>query len=264
MADVSLEGQVALVTGGGKGIGRAIALHLAARGAKVVVTGREERALAHVVGEIAYGGGKARHVVGDVRDHGHLAEAVQRCTEELGGLHIVVANAGQSGRVPIDAKGAEDLARARAIMETNLFGAYYTFSRAAIAMKGPGRLIAISSVLGKFGVPGYWAYCASKAALHGLVRAAARELGARKITANAVVPGWVDTEMSEAGLLEISAATGKTRAEAKAAAVSDFPLGRFLSPDEVAILVCFLCSRAADGITGQAISMCGGQTAFGT
>jgi 3-oxoacyl-[acyl-carrier protein] reductase len=263
MAEPSLEGQVALVTGGGKGIGRAIALHLAARGAKLVITGREERALAHVVGEIAYGGGKARHVAGDVRDHGHLAEAVQRCTEELGGLHIVVANAGQSGRVPLDAQGAEDLSHARAIMETNLFGTYYTFARAAIAMKGPGRLIAVSAAHAKFGAPGYAAYCASKAALHGLVRAAARELGGRKITANAVVPGWVDGEMSEAGLLEISAATGKTRAEAKAQAVSEFPLGRFLEPDEVAGLVCFLCSKAAEGITGQAIGICGGQTAFG-
>jgi NAD(P)-dependent dehydrogenase (short-subunit alcohol dehydrogenase family) len=264
MTDASLEGQVALVTGGGKGIGRSIALHLAARGAKVVVTGRDERALAHVVGEIAYGGGKARHLAGDVRDHAHLAEAVGRCVDELGGLSIVVANAGQSGRVPLSAQGAEDLARARAIMETNLLGAYYTFSRAAMRMKGPGRLIALSSVLGKFGVPGYAAYCASKAALHGLVRATALELGSRGITANAVVPGWVDTEMSEAGLLEIAAATGKTRDEAKAAAVAQFPLGRFLDVEEVAGLVCFLCTKAADGITGQAISICGGQTAFGT
>lgn len=254
-----LDGKVALVTGGGKGIGRSIALALAARGARVLVTGRDEKALGEVVGEIAYGGGKARHVAGDVRDVAHLEVAADRALEVFNRLDLVIANAGTSGRVDL----GTDLARAEAILATNLMGAFYTFHAAAPRMKGPGRLIATSSVLGKFGVPGYAAYCASKAGVLGLVRATAHELAPRKITCNAIVPGWVETDMSEVGIREIAAATGKTTAETKAAAAAAVPLGRFLQPEEVAELVLFLCSSAADGITGQAISICGGSTAFG-
>lgn len=256
-----LEGKVALVTGGGKGIGRAISLRLAAAGAQVLVTGRDEKALGETVGEIAYGGGKARHLAGDVRDAAHLESAVKKAMEAFGadGLDIVVANAGQSGRVDL----GTEIERAEGILRTNLIGAYYTFHASAPRVRTGGRLIATSSVLAKFGVPGYAAYCASKAGILGLVRAMAHEMGARKITANAIVPGWVDTEMSEAGLREIARAEGKTREEVKSAAVTRFPLGRFLEPTEVAELVAFLCSPAADGITGQAISICGGATAFG-
>ncbi|MBX3207861.1 MAG: SDR family oxidoreductase [Labilithrix sp.] len=255
-----LDGKVALVTGGGKGIGRSIALALAARGVRIVVTGRDEKALGETVGEIAYGGGKARHLAGDVRDAAHLSAAVERAVEVFGGLDIVIANAGQSGRVEL---GGDDLARAEAIVSTNLMGAYYTFNAAAKRMKGPGRLVATSSVLAKFGVSGYAAYCASKAGILGLVRATAEELGPRKITCNAVVPGWVDTAMSDDGIREIAASQGTTEEAAKAAAVAAFPLGRFLEPEEVAELVVFLCSSAGEGITGQAISICGGATAFG-
>jgi 3-hydroxybutyrate dehydrogenase len=257
-----LEGKVALVTGGGKGIGRAISLRLAAGGARVLVTGRDEKALGETVGEIAHGGGKARHLAGDVRDPAHLASAVKKAVEAFSsdGLDIVIANAGQSGRVDL---GSPDLDRAEAILRTNLMGAYYTFNAAIPQVKSGGRLIATSSVLAKFGVPGYAAYCASKAGILGLVRAMAHEMGDRKITANAIVPGWVDTDMSELGLSEIAKAEGKTKEEVKATAVTRFPLGRFLEPSEVAELVAFLCSPAADGITGQAISICGGATAFG-
>lgn len=258
-----LDGQVALVTGGGKGLGKAIALALAARGVRVVVTGRDERALGEVVGEIAHGGGKARHLAGDVRDPVHLAAATARAVEVFGALDIAIANAGQSGRVELGGDdGAGGLARAEAILQTNVMGTYYTFDAALRAMKGPGRLIAMSSVLGKFGVPGYAAYCASKAALLGLVRATAIEVGARGITCNALTPGWVDTNMAEAGLQEIASATGKTRDQAKATALEAVPLGRFIAPEEVAELVLFLCSSAADAITGQALSICGGATAF--
>jgi NAD(P)-dependent dehydrogenase (short-subunit alcohol dehydrogenase family) len=254
-----LDAKVALVTGGGKGIGRAVALALSARGVRVIVTGREEKALAETVGEIAFGGGKARHVAGDVRDPQHAERAVARAIETFGSLDFVIANAGQSGRVDL----GQELERAEAILQTNLMGAYYTFHAAAPKMAGPGRLIAMSSVLGKFGVPGYAAYCASKAGLLGMVRACAHELGPRRITANAIVPGWVSTAMSDAGIAEIALSQGKTPDAALKEALSAFPLGRFLEPEEIAELVCFLCSSAADGITGQAISICGGSTAFG-
>ncbi len=260
-ADRSLEGQVALVTGGGKGIGRAIALDLAARGARLLVTGRDERALGETVGEIAHGGGQARHLAGDVRAEGHAAAAVARALETWGRLDVAVANAGVTGTTRMGQAGA--LPRARAIVETNLLGAYYTFDAAAAAMKGAGRLVAISSVLGKVGAPGQAAYCASKAGLHGLVRAIALEVGPRQITCNAVCPGWVDTEMARGRIEELAAGAGKAYDVARRDAAREVPIGRFVHVEEVAGLVAFLCSPAGAAITGQAVSICGGSTAFG-
>jgi NAD(P)-dependent dehydrogenase (short-subunit alcohol dehydrogenase family) len=269
--DRRLEGQVALVTGAGRGIGRAIALELSGQGARVLITGRGERALGDMVGEIVHGGGQARHVAGDVRDLAHLQAAVARAIETWGRLDIAVANAGVTGTTRLGS-GEEAVSRARDILDTNLFGAYVTFDAALAGMKGPGRLIAVSSVLGKWGVPGQAAYCASKAGLNGLVRAVAAEVGSRKITCNAVCPGWVDTEMARGRLEEITeekrASTSwrpwrrptyeTTREEAEQA----LPIGRFVEPEEVAGFVAYLCSPAGAAITGQAISVCGGATLF--
>lgn len=167
----SLTGKVALVTGGGTGIGRAIALALAARGVHVLVTGPEERAVAEVVGEIANSGAKARHLAGDVRDPEHLRAAVKKAVDTFGSLDLVVANARQSGRVELG-----DLPNAEAILKTNLLGVYYTFHAAAEAISAGGRMIAISKGLATSGVG-------------GLVRSLAVDLAARKISCNAVCPG---------------------------------------------------------------------------
>jgi NAD(P)-dependent dehydrogenase (short-subunit alcohol dehydrogenase family) len=247
----SLEGQTALVTGGGKGIGRAIALALAARGARIVITGREERALGETVGELANAGAKARHLAGDVRDPAHLDRAVDRAIEVFGRLDIVIANAGVSGRVAL----GSDLARAEAILATNVMGAYYTFHAAVPRMQGPGRLLAMSSVLASRGVAGHAAYCASKAALLGLCRAVAHEVAPKKITCNALVPGWVEGDLAEAGLRELAARTGKSVADVKRDEIDGIPLGRFVTPEEIAQLVVYLCGRGADAITGQAVTI---------
>ena len=186
----TLEGQTALVTGGGKGIGRAIALALSARGVRVVVTGREEKALGETVGEIAHGGGKARHLAGDVRDPAHLAAAVERASSVFGGLDLVIANAGQSGRSELGG----DLARAEAILHTNRMGVYYTFNAAVPRMKGRGRLLTVRRAPAELGGAGQAASSASDAAVLGLCRALAVDLAPKKITCNAIIAGRVEPE----------------------------------------------------------------------
>jgi 3-hydroxybutyrate dehydrogenase len=123
-----------------------------------------------------------------------------------------------------------------------------------------GRVINISSVLGRFGVPGYTAYCASKHAVIGFTRALALELAGRRITVNAICPGWVETEMAKDGMASGAAAMGITVDEFKAQAMSRVPIGRMIQPDEVASLVKFLASPSTSAITGQTYNICGGQT----
>jgi 3-hydroxybutyrate dehydrogenase len=260
MAHRFLAEQVAIVTGGGKGIGRAIALELAGRGASVLVAGRDEQALGEVVGEIAHAGGQARHMTGDVRDASHARGLVARAAEMWGGLDIVVANAGKAGAGRLGQGAGES--DARAVIETNLLGAYYVFDAALAVLRTRGRLVAISSVLGKFGAAGQAAYCASKAGLHGLVRAVALEAGARQITCNAVCPGWVDTEMARNRLATLAAQEGKALDVTVREAREALPIGRFVEPEEVGRFVAFLCSPEANAITGQALSICGGATPF--
>jgi 3-oxoacyl-[acyl-carrier protein] reductase len=211
-----LEGQVAIVTGGGRGMGRAIALDLSARGARVVVMGPVERELGEVVGEIANAGGKARHVRGDVREAADVDAAVARAVEVFGGLDVAVANAGASDAGAELGAGAEARSRALDVFATDLRGAYLTFDSAAHAMKGPGRLVAVCRAPPDAGI----AAAACRDGTLGLVRAAAALLAPRAITANAIVRAREDRE-----------------------------------PREIAELVAFLCSSAAAGMTGQAISI---------
>jgi NAD(P)-dependent dehydrogenase (short-subunit alcohol dehydrogenase family) len=256
--DRPLEGKTALITGAGRGIGRAIAVRLHASGAKVALCGRHEGAVRAVAATLGAG---ARAYRCDVRDRAMVDATVARAADDFGGLHILVNNAGLSGHTPID---SEDDELWSAILETNLTGVW-NCTRAAVRYMpqgGDARIINISSVLGKFGVAERAAYCAAKHGVIGFTRAAAVELAGRGIAVNAVCPGWVDTEMAKESMQESSRRLGIDEGEYRRRALEAVPQKRMLDAAEVASLVHYLCLPESRGITGQALSICGGQTVF--
>ncbi len=244
---MDLSGRVAVVTGAGTGIGRAIALRLSARGAAVALLGRTRARPAAVAGEAT---GETRVISCDVRERASVERAFDAAARALGALHIAVANAGIGGP---NEPGDDD--RWDAIVRTNLDGAYFTLrafeSRLA---PGPGwrHAIVISSCVARFGVPGISAYSAAKAGQLGLVRSLAAELAPKRVLVNAICPGWVETQMAADRMTEIGASLGKGYAEAKAELLAAVPLQRVSEPEEIAGLVEFLCSPEAVAFTGQA------------
>jgi ketoreductase len=254
-----LAGKVALVTGGGTGIGKAISKTFIKNGARVAVASRNPMHLEAAAEELKADRLELLPVRMDVRKKEEVQRAATRVVETWGPIDILVNNAGLSGLNRMD---DPDDSRWYDILETNLTGMYLITKEALKTMKdhSNGRVINISSVLGKFGVPGYSAYCASKHGVIGFTRALALEVAQRGITVNAICPGWVDTEMARLGIDESAAYQGTTAEEFKRQAVEATPIKRFLEAEEVADLALYLASEKAGGITGQAINICGGQT----
>ncbi len=249
----SLEGRTALVTGGGRGIGRAIAEALAARGARVVVTGRSTTELDEVA---QLTGGVAMRA--DLADRASLDALLARLASELGQVDILVHNAGVATSAPLATTSDEDYDRT---MEINVRSAF-VLSRALLpgmVERGWGRFVAIASNAGRVGYPYTSAYCASKHALVGLVRALAVELGRSGVTSNAVCPGWVRTDMASDAVARIAAKTKRSAAEAEATLAAMSPQKRLMEAEEVAHLVVSLVEEGARGINGQAIPLDGGQ-----
>ena len=254
-----LQRKIALVTGGGTGIGRAIALGLAQNGANVAIASRTLSHLEQTRADLEKLGLSVLPLQMDVRSKSDVQQAVAAITSKWGAVHILVNNAGRSGlsmmHDPDDTKWYD-------IIDTNLNGLYLVTK--AVLEKIPdhdgGRIINISSVLGKFGVPGYTAYCTTKHGMIGFTRALALEVVGRGITVNTICPGWVDTEMATLGINESAAVQGITPEEFRAQATAAVPIKRFLQADEIAELACYIASDAARGITGQALNICGGQT----
>jgi NAD(P)-dependent dehydrogenase (short-subunit alcohol dehydrogenase family) len=256
MKRFSLKGRRCLVTGGGSGIGEGIAHALVDAGATVSVMGRRRKQLNRVVADLTARKAKAFAVTGDVTDESGVGRAVDRAKKAMGGLDVLVNNAGVGGPNACALAGPE---RWDEVVRPNLDGAFFT-SRAALRhLPDGGRIVNISSVLGRFGVPGYTAYCASKHGVIGLTKALALEVAPRDITVNAICPGWVDTDMATDGLELMAQGMGVELEEARRQAMAMVPLGRILQPQEIGDLVVYLCSPAAAGMTGQAISHCGGQ-----
>ena len=254
-----VKGRVALVTGGGTGIGKAIGLQLAKNGARVAIASRNHSHLDAASAEFRSLSLLVLPVQMDVRNKKDVQRAVSEVVAEWGEIHILVNNAGISGLITTD---DPDDTKWYDILDTNLNGMYLITKEVLQHMPEHqgGRVINVSSVLGKFGVPGYTAYCTTKHGMIGFTRALALEVVNRGITVNAICPGWVDTEMATQGIKETAALQGITLEEFKAQAVAAVPIKRFLEADEVAGLVCYIASDLARGITGQAINICGGQT----
>lgn len=254
-----LAGKVAIVTGGGSGIGKAISESLGKNGAQVAVASRSPSHLEAAQALFEKLDRPLLTVRMDIRKKEEVQKAVDRVVGAWGGIDILVNNAGISGLNRMD---DPDDGRWHDIIETNLTGSYLVTKEVLKVMKdhSDGRIINIASVLGKFGVSGYSAYCASKHGMIGFTRALALEVVHRGITVNTICPGWVETEMARLGIGESAASQGISAEEFRRQATEAVPIRRFLEAEEVAHLVCYLASPKASGITGQAINICGGQT----
>ena len=249
--------RVALVTGGGRGIGRAIAKALGGPDTLVGVAARTAADVDATVRELQALGGAAIGIHMDVTDERSVAAGLQTLRASSAHLDLLVNNAGVGGGEPVE---GSDIARWRRTIDVNLTGMYLVTRAALPLMRDGGRIVNQSSVLGRFGVPGYTAYCASKHGVIGFTRALALELAPRGVTVNAVCPGWVDTEMAAEGMRQGAGATGTTFEEFRERALGAVPIKRMIQPEEVAALVQFLSSPAAAAITGQTYNICGGQT----
>jgi ketoreductase len=261
MRTPTLAGRHCLVTGGGSGIGRGIALELARAGAVVAVGGRREDPLRETVALVEQLGGRALAVRMDVADARSVLDATEALAAQLDGrVDVLVNNAGVGGPNACSQDGPD---RWHEIMRPNVDGVFYVTRDTLRFMPDGGRVINISSVLGKFGVPGYTAYCASKHAVIGFTKALALELAPRRITVNALCPGWVETDMARQGMQLLADGLGLPFDEARRHALAAVPLGRILQPEEIGATVVHLAGEAASGITAQAWSICGGQVMDG-
>lgn len=265
----ALDGKHALVTGAGSGIGAAIAVALAADGAKVSLAGRRRAPLEAMAGKLPH----ACVIEADVTSEADCAAMIEAAHTAHGPLDIVVANAGAAESA---AAGRIDLAHWQRMLDVNLTGAFLTVRGAlpdlvrvaAGAPEGAShaparwpvrRIVFVASTAGLKGYPYVAAYVAAKHGVVGLARALALELAPRGVTVNAVCPGFTETPLLEASLATIVAKTGRSADDARSSLAASNPQGRFVTPEEVAAAVLWLCSPSSASITGQAISISGGE-----
>jgi len=252
-----LSARHALVTGGARGIGKAIARALLDQGARVTILGRDADALAHTAGALGTSG-TISSVRADVSDADAVARAFGEARDRSGPIDILINNAGAAESAPFR---KTDAALWRRMMAVNLDGTYHCIREVLPAMTESlwGRIVNVASTAGLTGYRYVSAYCAAKHGVVGLTRALALETATLGVTVNAVCPGYTDTGMTTRTIENIVARTGAAPAEVLATLTAQNPQNRLLTPGEVAYTVVSLCLPGSEGITGQAIAVAGGE-----
>ncbi|SOY46505.1 SDR family NAD(P)-dependent oxidoreductase [Cupriavidus taiwanensis] len=261
----TLAGRHALVTGGGRGIGAAIARRLLADGASVTLLGRDAgtlQATVQALREHAPAGAGVSFVTADIADADSVARAFAAATDQAGPVAMLVNNAGQAHSAPFL---KTDAALWQRMLDVNLTGTFLCTQAALPAMldAGWGRIVNVASTAGLIGYGYVSAYCAAKHGVIGLTRALALETAARGVTVNAVCPGYTETDIVRDAVANIVGKTGRSEEQARAELAARNPQRRLVQPDEVADAVAWLCQPSAGAITGQAIPVAGGEVMAG-
>jgi NAD(P)-dependent dehydrogenase (short-subunit alcohol dehydrogenase family) len=251
---MALAGRHAFVTGGGRGIGRAIAAVLSRAGATVTVIGRSEASLRATV----EAGDAAGCGIADVTDVIEVKREVAAAEDARGPIAILVNNAGSVESGPF---AKADPAVFRTMWNVHLMGAVYASQAVLPGMieRGFGRIVNIASTAGLKGYAYVSAYCAAKHALVGLTRALAAETATRGVTVNAICPGYTDTDLARDSIDRVATKTGRARDDVLVDFVRDAPIGRLIAPEEVAAAVLYLCSPGAAAVTGTTLAVAGGE-----
>lgn len=255
--ELPLDGKHALVTGGGRGIGLAIARSLLQSGARVTVAGRDAEVLSAAVKKLMRDG-EAGYVTMDVTRAESVAQAANDAAARIGPIAILVNNAGQAGSAPFI---KTDAALWQRMIDVNLNGTFHCIQAVLPAMRqsGWGRIVNIASTAGLIGYGYVSAYCAAKHGVIGLTRSLALELAGKGITVNAVCPGYAETDIVKDTVANIVAKTGRSEAQARAELASRNPQQRLVQPEEVANAVAWLCLPQSAAMNGQALAVAGGE-----
>lgn len=243
-----MKGKRVLVTGGGSGAGADLALGFARAGAEVVICGRRAEALAAVAAQHP----GLRALACDVTNERSVIELYA----QAGPVDIVIANAGQADSAPFARTSLEQW---NAMLAVNLTGVFLTFREGLRQMQGWGRLVAVCSTAGVKGYAKVAPYAAAKHGVMGIVRSLALEVARGPVTVNAICPGFLDTEMTAQTIAVISAKTGRTPDQARAALKGLNPQGRLFQPSEVTAAALYLCGPGSEGVNGQGLVIAGGE-----
>jgi 2-hydroxycyclohexanecarboxyl-CoA dehydrogenase len=252
-----LQGKTAVVTGGGRGIGEAVARLLAQEGARVVVSARSPQEIERVAAALRDEGGEAWAVPCDVTDPAQVAQLAQVSRDRLGGVDILVNNAGIANSAALKAITLELWNHTFAVNATGTFLCTQAFMPGMVE-RGWGRVVNVASIAARAGAAYIGAYAASKHAVLGFTRSIAAEVARSGVTVNAVCPGYVDTEMTRDSVARIVDKTGKPAEVAREAILNTSPQHRLLEPEEVAFAVLTLCDPRSKGVNGQALVLDGG------